>query len=158
MSFYFHINTKKCTSIHIFMLKWQITPKIKKKINDSQVTCGIHWKIFATVLLCFIAGKWHGSENIATILLLCLLSCCEGMIHFLFYVLCFQGCMNNITFGDENFGHYETVAGGAGAVSMVVTMVMIIKMMILFVSIKKKVKLSNIRNKVEEMQHSSGYF
>ena len=26
-----------------------------------------------------------------------------------------QGCMNNITFGDETFGHYETVAGGAGA-------------------------------------------
>jgi hypothetical protein len=27
-----------------------------------------------------------------------------------------QGCMNNITFGDETFGYYETVAGGAGAV------------------------------------------
>ncbi|KAJ8302674.1 hypothetical protein KUTeg_019070 [Tegillarca granosa] len=26
-----------------------------------------------------------------------------------------QGCMNNITFGDCEFGHYETVAGGAGA-------------------------------------------
>ncbi|XP_061197337.1 5-oxoprolinase-like isoform X1 [Saccostrea echinata] len=26
-----------------------------------------------------------------------------------------QGCMNNITFGDDAFGHYETVAGGAGA-------------------------------------------
>ncbi|CAG2221215.1 OPLAH [Mytilus edulis] len=26
-----------------------------------------------------------------------------------------QGCMNNITFGDDRFGHYETVAGGAGA-------------------------------------------
>jgi 5-oxoprolinase (ATP-hydrolysing) len=26
-----------------------------------------------------------------------------------------QGCMNNITFGDETFGYYETVAGGAGA-------------------------------------------
>ncbi|KAL4234607.1 hypothetical protein ACF0H5_006248 [Mactra antiquata] len=26
-----------------------------------------------------------------------------------------QGCMNNITFGDLQFGHYETVAGGAGA-------------------------------------------
>merc|ERR1719233_531194 len=26
-----------------------------------------------------------------------------------------QGCMNNITFGDENFGYYETVAGGSGA-------------------------------------------
>lgn len=27
--------------------------------------------------------------------------------------------MNNITFGDDAFGHYETVAGGAGAVSTV---------------------------------------
>ena len=33
-----------------------------------------------------------------------------------------QGCMNNITFGDEGVGYYETVAGGAGAVSDVGTM------------------------------------
>ena len=26
--------------------------------------------------------------------------------------------MNNITFGDEDVGYYETVAGGAGAVSL----------------------------------------
>ncbi|KAF7262042.1 hypothetical protein EG68_00635 [Paragonimus skrjabini miyazakii] len=26
-----------------------------------------------------------------------------------------QGCMNNVTFGTENLGYYETVAGGAGA-------------------------------------------
>jgi 5-oxoprolinase (ATP-hydrolysing) len=26
-----------------------------------------------------------------------------------------QGCMNNITIGDEKFGYYETVAGGSGA-------------------------------------------
>ncbi|RXG71494.1 5-oxoprolinase [Armadillidium vulgare] len=26
-----------------------------------------------------------------------------------------QGCMNNVTFGDETFGYYETVAGGSGA-------------------------------------------
>ena len=25
------------------------------------------------------------------------------------------GCMNNLTFGNERFGYYETVAGGAGA-------------------------------------------
>lgn len=25
-----------------------------------------------------------------------------------------QGCMNNITFGDESVGYYETVAGGSG--------------------------------------------
>ena len=25
--------------------------------------------------------------------------------------------MNSVTFGDDNFGYYETVAGGAGAVS-----------------------------------------
>lgn len=28
-----------------------------------------------------------------------------------------QGCMNNITFGNEFWGCYETVAGGSGAVS-----------------------------------------
>ena len=26
-----------------------------------------------------------------------------------------QGCMNNLTFGDETFGYYETIGGGAGA-------------------------------------------
>ena len=26
-----------------------------------------------------------------------------------------QGCMNNFTFGDSDFGYYETIAGGAGA-------------------------------------------
>lgn len=26
-----------------------------------------------------------------------------------------QGCMNNLTFGDEHFGYYETIAGGSGA-------------------------------------------
>lgn len=26
-----------------------------------------------------------------------------------------QGCMNNVTFGNEGSGYYETVAGGAGA-------------------------------------------
>lgn len=29
-----------------------------------------------------------------------------------------QGCMNNITFGQDDWGYYETVAGGAGAVSL----------------------------------------
>jgi 5-oxoprolinase (ATP-hydrolysing) len=28
---------------------------------------------------------------------------------------CSQGTMNNLTFGDERFGYYETVAGGSGA-------------------------------------------
>jgi 5-oxoprolinase (ATP-hydrolysing) len=26
-----------------------------------------------------------------------------------------QGCMNNLTFGDDEFGYYETIAGGSGA-------------------------------------------
>jgi 5-oxoprolinase (ATP-hydrolysing) len=29
---------------------------------------------------------------------------------------CSQGTMNNITFGDESFGYYETVGGGSGAI------------------------------------------
>ena len=32
-----------------------------------------------------------------------------------------QGCMNNTTFGDKDVGYYETVAGGAGAVSFIKT-------------------------------------
>jgi len=32
--------------------------------------------------------------------------------------LLIQGCMNNVTFGDGEIGYYETVAGGAGAVSI----------------------------------------
>jgi len=28
--------------------------------------------------------------------------------------------MNNITFGDDSVGYYETVAGGAGAVSYII--------------------------------------
>ena len=28
--------------------------------------------------------------------------------------------MNNTTFGDEDFGYYETIAGGAGAVSFTI--------------------------------------
>lgn len=28
-----------------------------------------------------------------------------------------QGCTNNITFGNDFWGNYETVAGGSGAVS-----------------------------------------
>lgn len=26
-----------------------------------------------------------------------------------------QGCMNNFTFGDAEFGYYETIGGGSGA-------------------------------------------
>ncbi|XP_062093597.1 5-oxoprolinase 1-like [Humulus lupulus] len=28
---------------------------------------------------------------------------------------CSQGCMNNLTFGDDTFGYYETIGGGTGA-------------------------------------------
>ena len=31
--------------------------------------------------------------------------------------------MNSVTFGDDKFGYYETVAGGAGAVSGVMSLV-----------------------------------
>ena len=32
--------------------------------------------------------------------------------------------MNNMTFGDDHVGYYETVAGGAGAVSLVMWPIM----------------------------------
>ena len=53
-------------TLYQLMLKRQITPISRK--NQCQffrhVTSGIHWNISATVLLCFIAGKRHGSVNI----------------------------------------------------------------------------------------------
>ena len=62
---------KKCTSILKFMLKRQIIPKSGKK-NQCQffdhVTGVFHWKIFAMVFLCFIAGEWHRSVNITNII------------------------------------------------------------------------------------------
>ena len=36
-----------------------------------------------------------------------------------------QGCMNNTTYGDESVGYYETVAGGAGAVSALAGIAMV---------------------------------
>ena len=34
--------------------------------------------------------------------------------------------MNSVTFGDDKFGYYETVAGGAGAVSGVISLVRVL--------------------------------
>lgn len=34
--------------------------------------------------------------------------------------------MNNITFGDETLGYYETIGGGAGAVSLTFLLVLMV--------------------------------
>ena len=39
----------------------------------------------------------------------------DTLIQALQLVGCSQGTMNNVSFGDESFGYYETVAGGCGA-------------------------------------------
>ncbi len=39
----------------------------------------------------------------------------DTLIHALRLVGCSQGTMNNVSFGDDSFGYYETVAGGSGA-------------------------------------------
>lgn len=48
-----------------------------------------------------------------SVLLFAPLGCIDDINTFLHM----KGCMNNLTFGDEDFGYYETIAGGAGAVS-----------------------------------------
>lgn len=45
-----------------------------------------------------------------------------------------QGCMNNITLGTEEWGYYETVAGGSGAVSTLYT-IFVLKLMLLIMLI-----------------------
>ena len=53
-----------------------------------------------------VGGNVLTSQRIVDVILLAFGACAAS-----------QGCMNNTTFGDESFGYYETVAGGAGAVS-----------------------------------------
>lgn len=50
---------------------------------------------------------WFHSSVVTTFALMCLVSSVTASA--------LQGCMNNFTFGDENMGYYETIAGGAGA-------------------------------------------
>ncbi|KAI2803539.1 hypothetical protein BLOT_007670 [Blomia tropicalis] len=56
------------------------------------------------VIGCVITGNVLTSQRITDVIFRAFESCAAS-----------QGCMNNITFGDETVGYYETVAGGAGA-------------------------------------------
>ena len=58
---------KKCTSILISMQKrWKTPKKSKKSMSIFPSRDQWHWKIFATVFLCFIASECHRSLNIKT--------------------------------------------------------------------------------------------
>ena len=59
LSFHFPMQTKKCTSILIFMLtRWQNPKKSKNQYQFLRHVTGVfHWKIYATIFLCFIAGE-----------------------------------------------------------------------------------------------------
>lgn len=48
--------------------------------------------------------------------------------------------MNNVTFGDDTFAYYETVAGGAGAVSVILTSVL----HFLFVTVAKRKRVQTL--------------
>jgi 5-oxoprolinase (ATP-hydrolysing) len=51
-----------------------------------------------------VGGNVLTSQRVVDVILLAFEACAAS-----------QGCCNNVTFGDKNFGYYETVAGGAGA-------------------------------------------
>lgn len=51
-----------------------------------------------------VGGNVLTSQRITDVVLMAFQACA-----------CSQGCMNNLTFGDETFGYYETIAGGSGA-------------------------------------------
>ncbi|KAL7079948.1 hypothetical protein ACQ4LE_000183 [Meloidogyne hapla] len=40
---------------------------------------------------------------------------CDVILHAFDAIAASQGCMNNLTFGDDSYGYYETIGGGAGA-------------------------------------------
>ncbi|KAI3842855.1 hypothetical protein MKX03_008645 [Papaver bracteatum] len=51
-----------------------------------------------------VGGNVLTSQRITDVLLTAFQACA-----------CSQGCMNNLTFGDDSFGYYETIGGGCGA-------------------------------------------
>ena len=51
-----------------------------------------------------VGGNVLTSQRITDVILKCFRACAAS-----------QGCMNNLTFGNERFGYYETICGGAGA-------------------------------------------
>ena len=51
-----------------------------------------------------VGGNVLTSQRVVDVVLMAFRACAAS-----------QGCMNNLTFGDEKFGYYETIAGGAGA-------------------------------------------
>eukprot|EP00978_Attheya_sp_CCMP212_P003417 scaffold7033_cov40-Attheya_sp.AAC.1 len=51
-----------------------------------------------------VGGNVLTSQRVVDVVLLAFQACAAS-----------QGCMNNLTFGDDRFGYYETIAGGAGA-------------------------------------------
>ncbi|KAJ7540098.1 hypothetical protein O6H91_10G001300 [Diphasiastrum complanatum] len=51
-----------------------------------------------------VGGNVLTSQRVTDVVLLAFQACA-----------CSQGCMNNLTFGDDTFGYYETIGGGSGA-------------------------------------------
>eukprot|EP00752_Nemacystus_decipiens_P005177 g4697.t1 len=51
-----------------------------------------------------VGGNVLTSQRVTDVILKCFRACAAS-----------QGCMNNLTFGDDTMGYYETIAGGAGA-------------------------------------------
>jgi 5-oxoprolinase (ATP-hydrolysing) len=51
-----------------------------------------------------VGGNVLTSQRVTDVVLLAFQGCA-----------CSQGCMNNLTFGDDTFGYYETIGGGCGA-------------------------------------------
>ncbi|GAV65993.1 Hydantoinase_A domain-containing protein/Hydantoinase_B domain-containing protein/Hydant_A_N domain-containing protein [Cephalotus follicularis] len=51
-----------------------------------------------------VGGNVLTSQRVTDVVLTALQACA-----------CSQGCMNNLTFGDDTFGYYETIGGGSGA-------------------------------------------
>ena len=54
-----------------------------------------------------VGGNVQTSQRVVDVILRAFQACAAS-----------QGCMNNLTFGDSTVGYYETIAGGAGAVSL----------------------------------------
>lgn len=93
---------------HLGMLMYGFYIYLKGCLNPVRVTIPKGSLLHPSDTAAVVGGNVLTSQRIVDVVLKAFEVCAAS-----------QGCMNNVTFGEEKWGYYETVAGGAGAVSSV---------------------------------------
>lgn len=106
---YFHLTT--CTTVTYSAVIYSLRCLVSEAIPLNQgCLAPIEFRIPKNTLLNpsadagVVGGNVLTSQRVVDVVLKAFKACAAS-----------QGCMNNLTYGDDSFGYYETIAGGSGA-------------------------------------------